>query len=312
MRKQAFFLEAHHTTHIEGTELTLAQSRMLLSGSTLPDVDINDAKEVLNYREAMEFINASLEDDAVISELLIRTMHKHLVKGVRNNEATPGEYRKIQNYIVDSVTHHAIYTPPPPEDVHNLMHDLVLWLSRPIDLHPVIIAGIAQFQLVQIHPFLDGNGRTARLLSTFLLSSSGYDFNHLTSISEFYDRDRPAYYQAIQNVREQYLDLTPWIEYFCKGLSTQGIEIRDKGIRFHRLSMLSAHHSLSERESSAVNFILREGTCTIRDFERLFPETNRRTLQRDLRRMVEIGLLETSGHTNQFKYHLKGQDRSAI
>jgi hypothetical protein len=80
---------------------------------------------------------------------------------------------------------------------------LVAWLQRDTQIKPVIVAGIAQFQLVHIHPFVDGNGRAVRLLSTLCLYKEGYDFKRLFTISEYYDRDRPAYYKALQSVRER-------------------------------------------------------------------------------------------------------------
>ncbi len=97
------------------------------------------------------------------------------------------------------------------------MTELVHWLNNERTIHPVLISGIAQFQLVHIHPFLDGNGRTSRLLSTLCLYRNGYDFKRLFSISEYYDRDRSAFYQAIQQVREHNMDLTGWLEYFIEG-----------------------------------------------------------------------------------------------
>jgi Fic family protein len=77
------------------------------------------------------------------------------------------------------------------------MREFVDWMNSADELSPVLISGIAQFQFVHIHPFIDGNGRTARLLSTLILYKTGYDFKRLFSISEFYDKDRPSYYQAI-------------------------------------------------------------------------------------------------------------------
>ena len=88
----------------------------------------------------------------------------------------PGRYRTIQNYVGNSRTREVIYTPPPPADVAPLMRELVEWLRTDTSIHPVLGAGIAQFQLVHIHPFVDGNGRTSRLLSTLCLYRSGYDF----------------------------------------------------------------------------------------------------------------------------------------
>jgi hypothetical protein len=99
--------------------------------------------------------------------------------------------------------------------------------------------GIAQFQLVHIHPFLDGNGRTSRLLSTLCLYRAGYDFKRLFTISEYYDRDRSAFYEAIQNVRETGMDMTGWLEYFIMGLTTQLAEVRERGEQAIRRDGLS-------------------------------------------------------------------------
>ena len=109
------------------------------------------------------------------------------------------------------------------------MQELVEWLNRPSDIHPVIASGIAQFQLVHIHPFLDGNGRTSRLLSTLCLYRAGYDFKRLFSISEYYDRDRTSFYQALQGVRRANMDMTGWVEFFAAGLATQLAEVKSRG-----------------------------------------------------------------------------------
>ena len=105
-------------------------------------------------------------------ERLIREIHKRLVEGVRGGSAAPGQYRKIQNYVVNSATGETIYTPP-PHDVPIKMAELVDFLSSEADTHPVLVSGIAQFQLVHIHPFLDGTGRTSRLLATLYLYRAG-------------------------------------------------------------------------------------------------------------------------------------------
>ena len=96
-----------------------------------------------------------------------------------------------------------VYTPPPAHDVPIMMAELVDWLNQDQQVHPVLVSGISQFHLVHIHPFLDGNGRTSRLLSTLCLYQSGYDFKRLFTISEYYDRDRAAFYRAIQSVPQQ-------------------------------------------------------------------------------------------------------------
>ncbi|MBI5789122.1 MAG: Fic family protein [Candidatus Schekmanbacteria bacterium] len=175
------------------------------------------------------------------------------------------------------------------------MAELVDWLNAGDNVHPVLISSIAQFQLVHIHPFLDGNGRTSRLLSTLCLYRAGYDFKRLFTISEFYDRDRMRFYKAIQNVREQDMDMTGWLEYFVEGLATQMSETVERGKQTIKADILAKEYSLSERQTLALNYILERGGMTIQDYERLCPQTNRRSLQRDLKALTNKGLLLERG-----------------
>ncbi len=302
MGERALVLEAHHTTHIEGTRLTLEQSERLLAGETVPDADPDDVRELLNYRRAFEFVSTYLGHGGPITEGLVREIHRHLVEGVRGGSAAPGEYRRVQNYVVNSATREVVYTPPPARDVPVLMRELVEWLNAPGDVHPALASGAAQFQLVHIHPFLDGNGRTSRLLSTLCLYRAGYDFKRLFTISESYDRDRSAFYRAIQSVRERGMDLTGWIEFFAEGLATQLDEVKARGERAIRRDVLARQHGLSDRQALALGRVLDQGRLTIQEFEALCLGVNRRTLQRDFRDMVEKGLLATEGQTNRLEY----------
>ena len=304
MRSRAFLLEAHHTTHIEGTRLTLEQAGRLLAGEAVAGTDPDDVRELLNYRDAFEFVSDYLNDSGPVTEGLIREIHRRLVAGVRGGSATPGEYRRIQNYVVNSVTRQIIYTPPPPYDVPPLMAELVAWLNTVSDVHPVLVSGVAQFQLVHIHPFVDGNGRTSRLLSTLCLYRAGYDFKRLFSISEYYDRDRTGFYAALQSVRDSDMDLTGWLDYFVEGLATQMDELTERGKRVIKAEVLAKQHGLNARQTSALRFLLEHGKMTISDYEALCPESHRRSLQRDLKRLLEVGLVAASGATNQLEYKL--------
>lgn len=304
MGRRALILEAHHTTHIEGTQLTLGQAEQLLAGNPAPGTDPDDVRELLNYKNAFEFVSEYIEEGGPISEGLVREIHTRLVEGVRGGAACPGAYRQMQNYVVNSATGEIIYTPPPVHDVPIMMAALVDWLNREQDIHPVLVSGIAQFQLVHIHPFLDGNGRTSRLLSTLYLYRAGYDFKRLFTISEYYDRDRPAFYRAIQCVREQGMDMTGWLEYYVDGLTTQLSEVRERGEQAIRRDVLVKEHRLSDRQAKALAYILAHGSLTIQDFESLCPNVNRRSLQRDLKVMVNQGLVITEGETHQLIYRL--------
>lgn len=308
MGRRALVLEAHHTTHIEGTRLTLDQAERLLAGQPVPEADPDDVRELLNYRNAFDFVSEYLETGGPITEGLVREIHKRLVEGVRGGAAAPGEYRKIQNDVVNSVTGETVYTPPPAHDVPIMMAELVDWLNREQAVHPVLVSGIAPFQFVPIHPFLDGNGRTSRLFSTLCLYRAGYDFKRLFTISEYYDRDRAAFYKAIQSVRESDMDVTGWLEYFIEGLTTQLAEVKRRGEQAIRRDVVVKQHGLSDRQAKAVGHILEHGSLTIQDFERLCPKVNRRSLQRHLKKMLDIGLLVTEGETHHLLYRLAELD----
>lgn len=305
MGERALVLEAHHSTHIEGTRLTLEQAERLLAGKKVPEADPDDTRELLNYRRAFDFVSEHLDSGAPVTEGLIREIHKRLVEGVRGGAAAPGDYRKIQNYVVNSVTREVVYTPPPAYDVPILMAEMTTWLNETEGVHPVLASGIAQFQLVHIHPFLDGNGRTSRLLSTLCLYRAGYDFKRLFTISEYYDRDRPIFYKAIRSVREKKMDMTGWLEYFVEGLSTQLEEVKQRGEMAIRRDVLAVEYGLTDRQALALGHTLEYGSLTIQDYEVLSPDTNRRSLQRDLKALVDKGLLVAEGATNRLVYRFK-------
>lgn len=121
MSERALLLEAHHTTHIEGTKLTLDQAAQLLAGEPVPQADADDVQELLNYRDAFHPVADYLDSGAPITEGLIREIHKRLVSNVRGGQAQPGAYRQVQNYVANSKTRAIIYTPPSPGDVPALM-----------------------------------------------------------------------------------------------------------------------------------------------------------------------------------------------
>ena len=167
MQSKALILEAHHSTHIEGTQLTLAQAQDILAGKSPQGIRNDDRQELLNYKEAMGFVSGYLGIESEITEEVIKEIHRILVEDVRGGTLEPGRYRRVPNYVVNSLTGTIIYTPPPPSQVPHLMTEFVGWLNTGSEISPVLIAGISQYQFVQIHPFLDGNGRTARVLCLF-------------------------------------------------------------------------------------------------------------------------------------------------
>lgn len=198
--------------------------------------------------------------------------------------------------------------PPQPLEVSHLMYKFVVWINKEIhELSPILSAAISQFQFVHIHPFIDGNGRMARLLSTLILYKTGYEFKRLFTISEYYDLDRPEYYKAIQSVRENGMDMTFWLEYFIEGLRSQMAEIQDKGKqlikqdnRLHKIKKVGLNH----RQENAVKFILQSGKITVNDYQKI-TSCIRRTAQRDLNDLIKKEIIKevAKSPTDPTKYY---------
>jgi len=276
--------------------LTLEQVRAIEEGRAVTVTADRAKREVLNYFAGLRFIERHARKRPIAHDYIL-TLHRLIAGGVMD-QGMAGRYRDVGVRV-------GRYVPPPAHEVSIMMSELVSWLNREQELHPVLVSGVAQFQLVHIHPFLDGNGRTSRLLCTLCLYRAGYDFKRLFALSEYYDRDRAAFYRALQDVRNRGMDLTGWLEYFVQGLTAQLAEVRERGEQALRRDALVKEHGLSDRQTQALDWLVERGSLTIQEFQGLCPQVNRRSLQRDLKEMVEAGLVVSEGATNQLVYRLK-------
>ena len=187
------------------------------------------------------------------------------------------------------------------------MTEFVEWLNTGSEISPVLIAGICQYQFVHIHPFLDGNGRTARVLCSLILYLNGYDFKRLFSLSEYYDTDRRKYYDAIQSVRENEMDMTTWLEYFTEGLKSQLVEVKIKGERTIKRDVLHEKirdSNLNPRQKKALDFLIEHKQMDNSTYQEIC-DTTKRTATRDLTDLVDLGLLERHGEKKGTYYTLK-------
>ena len=225
MRNRARIRATHYSTRIEGNRLTLAEAEQVVGGRRVPlHGRERDAGEVRSYWKALLRVEEWAARGTELTEELIRRIHA-LVEG----KARPSSYREGQNMIRDSETGGLVYLPPQSQDVPDLMAGLVTWIRQAEveRLPPPLIAALAHYQFVTIHPYYDGNGRTARLLATFLLQRDGYGLNGFLSLEEEHARDLAAYYRSLavhphHNYYEgrDTADLTSWVEYFLTVLAT--------------------------------------------------------------------------------------------
>jgi Fic family protein len=313
MQEESLCEESHHSTHIEGTGITLEQAKKIFAGKKVPGVSTDVKKELRNYRAALDFVSEYLGKGDPVTETLIRQMHKLLVKGVRGNNADPGNYRRVPNYIVNSMTNEIIYTPPPAVEVPVLMKELVDWINPSLDeLSPVLVAGIAQFQFEHIHPFLDGNGRTGRLLSTLILYKTGYDFKRLFTLSAYYDKNRPAYYAALQSVRKNRMDMTGWIEYFVNGLKSQMIDVKSKGekiIKKETLLEKTKGLDLNRRQRKILEYLVENNAISRAEYAKIC-KISLRTANYDLEDLQEKQLIKPQGVGRAIRYTLIVPDKT--
>jgi Fic family protein len=216
--------EATQSSKIEGTQTNMAEA--LMEKSDLPLDKRDDWDEVQNYIQAMQAA-IPLLDDLPFSSRLIREIHKILLQGVRGEHKNPGEFRNSQNWIGGASLKDAIFIPPAPHTVAELMSDLEKFVHDETFFVPELIKiAIIHYQFETIHPFLDGNGRVGRLMITLYLVAKGILKKPVLYLSDFLERNRQHYYDNLMRGREKN-DLTQWIKFFLVGI----VETSQKGIQ---------------------------------------------------------------------------------
>jgi len=225
LRETARLYTTHYSTMIEGNALSPYQVEEVLKHEGHFPGRERDEYEVKGYYAALAKVEQLAATGHAITEKSIQTLHA-LVMGDGKTKVTPTLYRDGQNVIRDGRTRSIVYMPPESKDVPDLMSGMVNWFGKNKDLPCGIVAAIAHYQFATIHPYYDGNGRTARLLTTFILHLGGYDLKGLYSLEEYYARNLGAYYEAISigESHNYYMgraeaDITKWIEYFIEGMA---------------------------------------------------------------------------------------------
>jgi len=207
-------VEANKSSRIEGTNTTIEDDMTPLED--LPPERRNDVQEVQNYIAAMSHgMRRITQDDFPFTGRLMREMHNVLMQGVRGERKTPGEFRTSQNFIGGSMPSNAYYVPPAVIDMQDLMGDLDKFINRDDRLPALMKTAIIHYQFETVHPFLDGNGRIGRLLiPLFLMSKQELD-KPCFYISDYFEKHRTEYYDALQNVRIKG-DMEGWILFFLQ------------------------------------------------------------------------------------------------
>ncbi len=324
-KKDAMARTIHFGTKIEGNDLTQDQALKVARLELVDDPEEaakrtgiiareRDIQEVLNYRNVIKWIDE--QDSEIASQLFSEKTLKHLHELTMDRlliEDQIGHYRRKQVIVkgAGSSAGKVVFRPPLSIEVPFLIEEFFEWLNSPQakQVHPIFRAAITHYQLVYIHPFIEGNGRTARALASLLLYVTGYDFKRFFSLEQYFDSDVESYYSALQSVQQnEQAQLTYWLEYFCYGLAVEVDKVKEKVLKLSKdlrlKKELGRQVALSERQIVLLELLQDQGEITSADAQDMLPNVSVDTVLRDLNDLIEKGVIKKHGVTKGVTYSL--------
>lgn len=300
LRETARLFSTHYSTLIEGNRLTRQEvAEVIGRGQHFPGRD-RDQDEVKGYYAALDELERLAKRREKIVEATVQRLHA-LVMGGGRTRVKPTPYRDGQNVIRDARSQRIVYMPPEAKDVPRLMAQLIAWINQPGELPVPIKAGVAHYQFATIHPYYDGNGRTARLLTTLILHLGSYDLKGLYALEEYYAGDLKAYYDALTvgPSHNYYMgraeaDITPWVAYFIDGMAASFEKLRDQAQREAARGAKDRAERLRDldaKQRRAITLFEKSREITAKDIAGLFGYKPR-TAALLCQRWVEKGFLE--------------------
>jgi Fic family protein len=303
----------YHGTHIEGNDLSLSQTKKVLEGENVV-ARARDIQEVINYRNAMGLLEELASKRGGYDLDILKDIHKETVQKIVAEEKV-GVFRTSQVVIKEEGTGKIIFRPPPFVEVPFLLEDFIKWLNakEAKPLHPIIKAGIAHYVLVAIHPFVEGNGRTARAFASLILRRENYDIKQFFALEEHFDQDPGSYYKAFSLVDKQspnigQRDLTLWLEYFTEVVAIELTKIKDKvkklSIDTRLKTRMGKQVALSERQMRLVEYLSDQGSAIMQDLKSVLPMVSEDTVLRDIRDLMEKDIINKKGRTKAARYYM--------
>lgn len=313
LRREAILKIAHTSTSIEGNKLAQFEVGKVQEGKSVR-ASQKDVQEVENYLNALKLLDelSKTKDHLTVEEIL--KMHKTVTRGLVDEEKG-GHFRPAEVFIVDDLgggKEILRYKAPPAFQVPKLVNDLLEWIKPAMEVgtHPIVVAGIFHLEFVSIHPFTDGNGRVARLLTQLLLYRMNWDFRKIIVLEDYYNRDRLSYYNAehFDEGKEyrQDRDFTHWLEYFSTGFLVEARRSLEQiqSIGYGQTSKTSEQIYLDRDEIQIMDFLTTMGSITSEDVVDIL-KVSKRTAQLKLKRLLDYGLVERQGQTTATQYILK-------
>jgi len=310
LRRQAVIRMTHHSTEIEGNQLNIHQVEALYAKKKI-DAPDRDIYEVKNYLNALKFIEKTVAGKKSITEKIILKIHKLVTEKTLAPQFS-GHYRSGPIYVVRrrlGAPQETLYTGPDAKQVSKLMGEFVNWLKESDEkkINPVIAAAVAHLEIAAIHPFNDGNGRTARALATLILYQRGYDFRHLFALEDYYNTNRSAYYEAIntgKNYNERRTDITSWLEYFVKGFKKEIDSVKEKILSLSIRAVngeIKSQIYLTPVQLKIIDLLDQVGRVSSKEVKNVL-SCPRRTAQLHLQRLKKIKMIKATGRGKATTY----------
>ncbi|MBP9653416.1 MAG: Fic family protein [Rhodocyclaceae bacterium] len=294
LQKDTRSRNVHASTAIEGNPLTLEQVRALEEGRALSAPGARPRREVINYFAGLRYVGKHARKKK-IGHADILELHR-ILAGEVMDQGEAGRYRMITVRVGQC-------RPPPPDAVSGLMFELLEWWNgAAAKLSPVLSSAILHYRFEAIHPFADGNGRTGRALALWELYRRGFDTHHIFAVDEYYWEDRPAYYAALQGVREAGDDLSAWLEYCAAGLRQT---LERVWLRIQTLQVGSAEKLVLRPRQEQLLHLLRDhgGMAPAQIWAAL--GVSRQGAMDLLRPLLDAGVVEKVGGNKTGRYVLK-------
>ena len=309
-QEQARYISAHTSTAIEGNPLGHETAMLVLAGEA--DVRSSAGVEKVNLNQAYEFVALLASDKSTkIDEGLIRTMNSIVLKGLPDQQArNRGKYRVGQNLVVDSDTREIRYRPPPPEWVPDLMGQLATEIARWMEQHPApIAAALAHFGLISIHPFDEGNGRTARLVADMVLDLKGWSIDRMLAVSKVMLDRRSEYYASLRESQgdefTENVNATPFIRFHTDALAMAAARLEDRVVAFNkrRDSLIKRIDGLNPRQVTGLMFMIDIGPLSTSVYARL-TGSSQATALADLSQLLNLDIVTRGGAGRNTRYAL--------
>lgn len=306
LRREALIRSAHSSTAIEGNPLSLEEVSALAAGRDVM-VRRKDKQEVLNYLEALGKIPGFVRRIPFKAKDLL-DIHRIVTKETLENPKDEGTFRDRQVYVGNRVTGQVIFMPPETREVPKLIDHFFKWFnsSGANEIDAVIKAGVTHYELVRIHPFIDGNGRTARIMASLVLYERGFDVKRFFALDDYYDGDRRAYYAALKSIDQKTLDLTGWLEYFSEGVAISIESVKKKVIGLSKdIKILKERGqiALTNRQMKIVEKLVQNYRIAIGDISKDFG-ISRQAALKEINKLINLGVVRLKGKGRGAYYEL--------